>query len=161
MDPEPAVFIFPFPSCLNFKPFRARDQGVGYRTFSKAEEGHNNEWWLIEAGYAAKSLGKQPRSHSSPYSPRWITVQHSSVNLLNLAQLQRKHKTQAIHMLPSLLQQRRPMTFLLALWAKCSRTTPPFPLRCMDLKTHDQMQRKQILLKELYLYPSCGLLVFH
>lgn len=132
---EPAVFIFP--SCLNFKRFRASDQGGGCSAFSKAEEGHNNEWWLAGAGYTAKSLGKQPRSHSSPHSPRWITVQCPSANLLNLVWPQRKHKTQAVHMLPPLFQRRRPVTFLLAQRAKRCTATPPFPPRYTYLKTHD------------------------
>lgn len=119
---EPRTSSLIFSSCLNFKQFRARDQGVVYSTLSKAEKGHNNEWWLTEAGYAAKSLGKQPRSHSFPTAPDAL---QSSVNLLNLVWPQRKHKTQAIHMLPSLLQQRRPMTFLLSFWAKRSRKLLP------------------------------------
>ena len=101
-------FIFPSYS----KHFREKDQVVSYSILSKAEnhEEHNNERWLTTAGYTAKSLGKQPRSRSSSRSPKWITVWCPSVNLLNLVWPQRKHKTQAIHMLPSLFWDDLPVS---------------------------------------------------
>lgn len=80
---------------------------------SKAEnhEEHNNDGSL-KLVIQQKSLGKQPRSYSFPHSLRWITVRCPSVKLLNLDWPQRKHKTQAIHMLPLLFQDDLPVSLM-------------------------------------------------
>lgn len=79
---------------------------------SKAEnpEERNNEWWCTEAGYTAKSPGKQLPSHSSPHSPTWIMVQRPSVKMLNLVCPRRKHKTQVMHMLRLIFEDDLPVS---------------------------------------------------
>lgn len=78
---------------------------------SKAENPEeHNKWWCTEAGYTAKSPGKQLPPHSSPHSPIWIMVQCPSVKMLNLVCPQRKHKTQVMHMLPLIFEGDLPVS---------------------------------------------------
>lgn len=137
------------------KQFRASNEGGSCSAFSKAEEGHNNEWWLAGAGYAAKSLGKQPRSHSSPHSPRWITVQCPSANLLNLVWPQETQDTSRPHA-PAALSAKAAGDLPVSSTGQALHSSSPLPTT-LHVSQDTRLNREEIdfTQRAIFIPPGC------